>query len=38
VVDPLTLKNLDVIKGPGPLAVTVRVGATRLIDNVVIQR
>src|SRR4051812_44624538 len=37
VVDPLTLKNLEVIKGPAVLAIAARVGATRLIDNVVIQ-
>ena len=37
VVDPLTLKNLDVIKGPAVLAIAARVGNTRLIDNIVIQ-
>jgi pantoate--beta-alanine ligase len=37
VVDPLTLKNLEVIKGPAVLAIAARVGATRLIDNLVIQ-
>ena len=37
VVDPLTLKNLDVVKGPAVLAVAARVGTTRLIDNVTIQ-
>ena len=37
VVDPLTLKNLEVIKGPAVLAIAARVGVTRLIDNVVIQ-
>ena len=37
VVDPLTLKNLDVIKGPAVLAIAARVGKTRLIDNIVIQ-
>ena len=37
VVDPLTLKNLDVVKGPAVLAIAARVGTTRLIDNVVIQ-
>jgi pantoate--beta-alanine ligase len=37
VVDPLTLKNLDVVKGPAVLAIAARVGTTRLIDNFVIQ-
>lgn len=37
VVDPITLKNLDVVKGPAVLAVAARVGNTRLIDNIVIQ-
>lgn len=37
VVDPITLKNLDVIKGPSVLAIAARVGNTRLIDNIVIQ-
>ena len=37
VVDPLTLKNLDVVKGPAVLAIAARVGTTRLIDNIVIQ-
>ena len=37
VVDPLTLKNLDVVKGPAVLAIAARVGNTRLIDNIVIQ-
>jgi pantoate--beta-alanine ligase len=36
-VDPLTLKNLDVVKGPALLAIAARVGTTRLIDNLVIQ-
>jgi pantoate--beta-alanine ligase len=35
-VDPLTLKDLEVIKGPAVLAIAARVGATRLIDNVVL--
>jgi len=35
-VDPITLKNVDVINGPTVLAVAARVGTTRLIDNVVI--
>ena len=37
VVDALTLKNLEVVKGPAVLAIAARVGATRLIDNLVIQ-
>jgi pantoate--beta-alanine ligase len=37
VVDPLTLKNLDVVKGPAVLAIAARVGTTRLIDNIMIQ-
>jgi pantoate--beta-alanine ligase len=37
VVDPQTLKNVDVIKGPALLAIAARVGNTRLIDNVIIQ-
>ena len=37
VVDPLTLKNLDVVKGPAVLAIAARVGTTRLIDNITIQ-
>ena len=36
-VDPQTLKNLDVVKGPALLAIAARVGTTRLIDNVIIQ-
>ena len=35
-VDPITLKNVDVINGPTVLAVAARVGTTRLIDNVVV--
>jgi pantoate--beta-alanine ligase len=35
-VDPITLKNVDVVTGPTVLAVAARVGTTRLIDNVVI--
>jgi len=37
VVDPLTLKNLEVVKGPAVLAIAARVGTTRLIDNITIQ-
>jgi pantoate--beta-alanine ligase len=37
VVDPVTLKNLDVLKGPALLAIAARVGTTRLIDNILIQ-
>src|SRR5687768_15861739 len=36
-VDPVTLKNVETITGPTVLAVAARVGATRLIDNVVIR-
>jgi pantoate--beta-alanine ligase len=36
-VDPMTLKNLDVAKGPTLLAVAARVGTTRLIDNLLLQ-
>ncbi len=35
-VDPVTLKNVEVMSGPTVLAIAVRVGATRLIDNVVV--
>ena len=35
-VDPLTLKDLEVIKGPAVLAIAARVGNTRLIDNVLL--
>jgi pantoate--beta-alanine ligase len=35
-VDPLTLKTVEVMTGPTVLAIAVRVGATRLIDNVVV--
>jgi pantoate--beta-alanine ligase len=35
-VDPLTLKNVEVMTGPTVLAIAVRVGATRLIDNIVV--
>ena len=37
VVDPVTLKNVDVIKGRAVLAIAARVGTTRLIDNIVIE-
>jgi len=36
-VDPMTLKNLDVAKGPTLLAIAARVGTTRLIDNLLLQ-
>ena len=36
-VDPVTLKNVDTITGPTVLAIAARVGATRLIDNVVVR-
>jgi pantoate--beta-alanine ligase len=35
-VDPLSLKPVEVMTGPTVLAIAVRVGATRLIDNVVV--
>jgi pantoate ligase/cytidylate kinase len=35
-VDPLTLKNLEVVKDKAVMAIAARVGATRLIDNIVI--
>ena len=35
-VDPVTLKNIEVVNGPTVLAVAARVGKTRLIDNIVI--
>jgi pantoate--beta-alanine ligase len=35
-VDPSTLKSVEVMSGPTVLAIAVRVGATRLIDNVVV--
>jgi pantoate--beta-alanine ligase len=35
-VDPLTLKPVELITGPTVLAIAVRVGSTRLIDNVTV--
>ena len=35
-VDPVTLKNIELITGPTVLAVAARVGNTRLIDNIII--
>lgn len=35
-VDPITLRNVEVITGPTVLAVAARVGKTRLIDNLVV--
>lgn len=35
-VDPVTLKNVEVISAPTVLAIAARVGKTRLIDNLVI--
>jgi len=35
-VDPITLKEIDVIEGPTVLAVAARVGNTRLIDNITV--
>ena len=36
-VDPISLKNVEVVTGPTVLAVAARVGLTRLIDNLVIE-
>jgi pantoate--beta-alanine ligase len=36
-VDPLTLKPVEIMTGPTVLAVAARVGATRLIDNVIVE-
>jgi pantoate--beta-alanine ligase len=35
-VDPVTLRNVEVVSGPTVLAVAARVGKTRLIDNLVL--
>ena len=35
-VDPLNLKSVEVMTGPTVLAIAVRVGGTRLIDNIVV--
>jgi pantoate--beta-alanine ligase len=35
-VDPVTLKDVEVINGPTVLAVAARVGNTRLIDNITV--
>jgi pantothenate synthetase len=35
-VDPITLKNVELVIAPTVLAVAARVGKTRLIDNLVI--
>lgn len=35
-VDPVTLKNIEVIEGPATLAIAARVGNTRLIDNMTV--
>ena len=37
VVDPVTLKNIEVIKGRAVLAIAARVGTTRLIDNLIVE-
>jgi pantoate--beta-alanine ligase len=37
LVDPQTLKNVDTLRGPARLAVAAWVGATRLIDNMLIE-
>ena len=36
-VDPVALKSVEIMTGPTVLAVAARVGATRLIDNVVVE-
>jgi pantoate--beta-alanine ligase len=36
-VDPLTLKNVEVVNGPTVLAIAAHVAQTRLIDNVVVE-
>jgi pantoate--beta-alanine ligase len=36
-VDPVSLKTVEVMTGPTVLAIAVRAGATRLIDNIVVQ-
>src|SRR5947209_3214087 len=35
-VDPITLKNVEVVSNPAVIAVAARVGKTRLIDNIVL--
>jgi pantoate--beta-alanine ligase len=36
-VDPITLKNVEVVTGPTVLAIAARVGNTRLIDNMIVE-
>jgi pantoate--beta-alanine ligase len=36
-VDPQTLKNVDLVRGPTLLAIAARVGTTRLIDNLMLE-
>jgi pantoate--beta-alanine ligase len=36
-VDPITLKNAELVDGPVVLAIAARIGTTRLIDNIVVQ-
>jgi pantoate--beta-alanine ligase len=36
-VDPLTLKPVEIMNGPTVIAVAVRLGAVRLIDNVIVE-
>jgi pantoate--beta-alanine ligase len=36
IVDPETLENVSTIESPVVLCIAVRVGATRLIDNMVV--
>jgi pantoate--beta-alanine ligase len=37
LVDPQTLKHVDTLRGPARLAVAAWVGATRLIDNMLLE-
>jgi pantoate--beta-alanine ligase len=36
-VDPVTLKNVEIVTGPTVLAIAAHVAQTRLIDNVVVE-
>jgi pantoate--beta-alanine ligase len=36
-VDPVTLKPVEIMTGPTVIAVAVRLGSTRLIDNVIVE-
>ena len=37
IVDPITLKNIEVLNGDEIIALAVYVGATRLIDNIILR-